>query len=580
MVGRWERLGRRLTLTPAAAIAIAIALIALSLALGLYNERAARNESVRQAQVQAEILAGSLAAPLAFDDRAAAQDYLNALRANPAIEAAGAYDQQGRLAASYHRTGAAPPAASTARPAASTAGKLIVTAEARQGTTRLGSVYLRLSTETFLRRAIRYVGIGVVIIMASLLVATLGASHARLRDAHRRLQDQIVEREKAEEALRQSQKMEAMGQLTGGVAHDFNNLLMVASSGLDLMDRTADPVRRDHLKQAIRQAIDRGASLTQQLLAFARRAPVRPEVIDLGDGLRGMLVLLERALRQDIAVDLQLAADLWPVEVDPSQLEVAVLNTAINARDAMPAGGTIVIKAFNVPASGEHPVDRVQLCVIDTGVGVSPELVSRLFEPFFTTKSVGEGTGLGLSQVYGFARSSGGDVEFRSQLGQGSTVCIHIPRSLKPLPRTTLSPDRSARVDRRCHVLLVEDDDRIAELVGDMLDALGYDSTRANNAAAALEVLVRAPEVDLVFSDMVMPGDMNGLALAEEIATRRPDLPIVLTTGYSNAAASAAAKGIRLLVKPYRMEALAEELQAALPHRGAAPATPHRPPPT
>ncbi len=354
---------------------------------------------------------------------------------------------------------------------------------------------------------------------------------------------------------------------------------MVASSGLDLMDRTSDLVRRDHLKQAIRQAIDRGASLTQQLLAFARRAPVRPEVVDLGGSLRGMRVLLERALRQDIAVDLQLADDLWPVEVDPSQLEVAILNTAINARDAMPGGGTIVINALNIPASTEHPTDRVRLSVIDTGVGVSPELVARLFEPFFTTKSVGEGTGLGLSQVYGFARSSGGDVEFRSEVGRGSTVCIHIPRSLKPLPPTTLAPVRSPRVDRRCHVLLVEDDDNIAEMVGGMLDALGYDSTRTANAAAALEVLTRTPDFDLVFSDMVMPGDMNGLALAEEIAARRPDLPIVLTTGYSNAATSAAAKGIKLLVKPYRIEALSEELKAALPQKGDAPATPDRPPP-
>jgi signal transduction histidine kinase/ActR/RegA family two-component response regulator len=564
MAKRLELLGRRLALTPGAAIALAVALIALSLGLALYNERVARDESVRQARVQVEILAGSLAAPLAFDDRAAAQDYLDALRANPAIEAAGAYNEQGRLAASYRRAGAPPPAVNGDAAVASTAGKLIVTAPAMQGTTRLGSVYLRLSTETVLRRALRYLGIGAVIVMASLLVATLGAAHGRLRETHRRLLDQIQERERAEEALRQSQKMEAMGQLTGGVAHDFNNLLMVASSGLDLMDRTTDPVRRDHLKQAIRQAIDRGASLTQQLLAFARRAPVRPEVIDLGASLRGMRVLLERALREDITVDLEIADDLWPVEVDPSQLEVAVLNTAINARDAMPGGGAIVVKAVNAPATPDHPVDRVQLCVIDTGAGVPADVIPRVFEPFFTTKSVGAGTGLGLSQVYGFASSSGGAVDFRSQVGVGSTVCIHLPRSFRPLPRVMPTPPGGPRSDQPRHVLLVEDDDKIAELVGDMLDALGYDFTRAANAAAALEVLARAPSFDLVFSDMVMPGEMNGLELAEAIAHQRPDLPIVLTTGYSNAATSAAAKGIRLLVKPYRMEALDEELRAAL----------------
>jgi signal transduction histidine kinase/ActR/RegA family two-component response regulator len=564
MASPWERISRKLTITPAVAVALAAALIALSLVLAFYNERVAQTQNVRQAQVQAEILADSLAAPLAFDDRVAAQDYVNALRANPAIEAAGAYDQQGRLVVGFNRAAGPAPSVSTPGPAAIKAGKLVVTAEAAQGTTRLGSVYLRLSTETPMRRAMRYIGIGAVIIMASLLVAVLGSSHAKLRDAHRILQDQILEREKAEEALRQSQKMEAMGQLTGGVAHDFNNLLMVASSGLDLMDRTTDPVRRERLKLGIRQAIDRGASLTQQLLAFARRAPVRPEVIDLGASLRGMRVLLERALREDIAIDLQLASDLWPVELDPSQLEVAVLNIAINARDAMVAGGTITIKAENIPGGPGHPADRVRLCVSDTGAGVASELVPRLFEPFFTTKDVGQGTGLGLSQVYGFARSSGGDVAFESELGHGSTVCIHLPRSEKTPPQIVMPTVTTVSSDRRCRVLLVEDDDKIAELVGEMLDALGYDSKRAPDAASALSTLTQEPNFDLVFSDMVMPGQMNGLDLAEEIRTRRPELPVVLTTGYSHAASSAAGKGIQLLLKPYRIEALAEELQTAL----------------
>jgi signal transduction histidine kinase len=558
-----QRVVRQLVITPAVAVAIAVALVGLSLALAVYNERVAQTESSRQAQVQAQILASSLAAPLAFDDRGATQDYLDALRANPMIEAAGAYDQKGRLTASLRRVGPPPPAVNDMAPVRFGDGKLIVTAQAQQDGTRLGSVYVRLATETLARRSMRYVGIGLIIVLASLLVAMLGWSHARQRETYRTLQDQIAEREKAEEALRQSQKMEAMGQLTGGVAHDFNNLLMVASSGLDLMDRTTDPARRDHLKQAIRQAIDRGASLTQQLLAFARRAPVRPEVIDLKDSLLGMRHLLERALREDIVVEFELAADLWSVEVDPSQLEVAILNTAINARDALSEGGVITVKALNVPASSEHPVDRVQLCVIDNGVGVPAELVPRLFEPFFTTKSVGEGTGLGLSQVYGFARSSGGEVEFQSEVGLGSTVCIHLPRSRRSPPRRLEGPVVAVASDRRRHVLLVEDDDNIAGLVAAMLDDLGYDATRATNATSALDIL-DAQAFDLVFSDMVMPGEMNGLMLAEAVATRFPTMPIVLTTGYSNAASSARAKGIRLLLKPYRIDALANELQSAL----------------
>jgi signal transduction histidine kinase/ActR/RegA family two-component response regulator len=564
-VSLFERISRRFTLTPVTAIGVAAALLILSFALGITNERTGRTEAARQAQVQADILAASVAGALAFDDRLAAQEFVDALRANPAVEAAGAYDGQGRLVAGFRRIGAPPPASNSIGPPGFEPQRLSVTAAVTQGTTQLGSVYLRVATDTWSRRLLRYVGIAAVVLMASLLVAVLGSSHARLRETHDKLQREIKERERAEEALRQSQKMEAMGQLTGGVAHDFNNLLMVASSGLDLMDRTTDPVRRDRLKEGIRQAIDRGASLTQQLLAFARKAPVRPEVIDLRERLLGMRNLLDRSLREDVTVDLQPADDLWPVEVDPSALEVAILNTAINARDAMPTGGTITVKAFNRPADEALASDMVCLCIIDTGLGVAADMVPRLFEPFFTTKRVGEGTGLGLSQVYGFAKSSGGDVEFQSEVGVGSTVCIRVPRSLKAAPISADPPPVAfASASRRCRVLLVEDDDNVALLVGEMLDELGYDSTRASNAAAALDTLRLEPLFDLVFSDMVMPGEMDGLQLAEEIAKRRPDLPIVLTTGYSAAAASATGRGIRLLVKPYRMDAVAAELQAAL----------------
>jgi signal transduction histidine kinase/ActR/RegA family two-component response regulator len=565
-----DQLSRGFAITPVAAIGIAVALLIVSLGLGLYNEHTGEIANTRQAQVQAEILAGSVAAPLAFDDRSATQEYVNALQANPAIEAAGAYNDRGELAASFHSMGAPPPAHNIVGPATVDHGQLTVTAPVMQGTTALGSVYLRLSTETLLRRSMRYLGIGVIVIMASLLVAVLGSSNASLTEAHHRLQQEIGEREKAEEALRQAQKMEAMGQLTGGVAHDFNNLLMAASSGLDLMDRTSDPLRRDRLKQGIRQAIDRGAALTQQLLAFARRAPVRPEVINLGASLRSMRNLLDRSLREDITVDLQPATDLWPVEVDPSQLEVAVLNTAINARDAMPSGGKIVIAAQNLPAGPGRAQDLVRISVSDTGVGIPPELISRVFEPFFTTKGVGQGTGLGLSQVYGFARSSGGDVLFESEVGKGTTVSIDIPRSLKtPPPETVRRSAPVSGIRERCRVLLVEDDDNVAMLVGEMLDELGYDATRAPTAVTALENLRMEQDFDLVFSDMIMPGEMDGLDLAREIARRRPDLPIVLTTGYSEAAAGALAQGIRLLVKPYRIEDLAAELDAALTTRPA-----------
>jgi signal transduction histidine kinase/CheY-like chemotaxis protein len=574
---RWRELLARSVVTPAAAAVLALILVALSLALAILNERAGRAEAIRDAQVQAAILAGSVAAPLAFDDRDAAQKYVNALRASPAVEAAAAYDTSGRVVAGFRREGAPLPTdggklGTGLGDAEVENGHLTVTASVAESGLRLGSVYLRLDTEPFSRRVGRYFGIAVIILMSSLLVAVLGRSRARLAQAHARLQRETVEREKAEDALRQSQKMEAMGQLTGGVAHDFNNLLMVASSGLDLMARTDDPARRARLQDGIRQAIDRGAALTQQLLAFARRAPVRPEVVDPGAGLQAMRGLLERSLRENITVEVEPAEGGWPVEVDPSQFEVAILNTAINARDAMPEGGKITFSVANVPAADtELGRDSVRICVIDTGHGLDPALAQRVFEPFFTTKGVGQGTGLGLSQVYGFVRASGGCVRFDSTPGEGSTVCIELPRSDKPLPP---APPASPVVDvspRAGRILLVEDDDHVADLVSQMLHELGYESERATHAAAALEALGETPAFDLVFSDMVMPGEMNGLDLARELARRHPHLPVVLTTGFSDAAKVAAEQSVRLLLKPYRMEALGTELVAALAVGGRPP---------
>jgi signal transduction histidine kinase/ActR/RegA family two-component response regulator len=560
----WERIGQRLTLRPAIAFGFAAAMLVVSLGLAVVNERMARSQTAQQAQVQAEILAASVAAPLAFDDSAAIREYLDALRANPAIQAAAAYGADGQVAASFNRNGPAPPSISGAAPTHVPNHALIVRAPVVQGTTQLGSVYLRLAVESAARRATRYVGIGIVLVMASMIVAVLGAAGASLREAHARLKAEVDEREKAEAALRQAQKMEAMGQLTGGVAHDFNNLLMVASSGLDLMDRTSDPARRERLKSSIRQAIDRGADLTQQLLAFSRKAPLKSQVVDLAAVLAGMRDVLDRSLREDIAVRVESPPGLWPVEIDPSQFEVAVLNVAINARDAMPDGGIITVRLRNLPAADDG-AERVSVAISDTGAGMSPEQAARVFEPFFTTKEVGKGTGLGLSQVYGFINASGGEVRFESQPGLGATVTMLLPRSTSALASAALDPAQIAPLaDDARRLLYVEDDDRVALLVVEMLGELGYRVTRAVNAAAALETLATGAGFDLVFSDMVMPGELSGLDLAHILSRDRPDLAVVLTTGYSASAAAATAENIHLLVKPYRIETLAAELQAAL----------------
>jgi signal transduction histidine kinase/ActR/RegA family two-component response regulator len=548
-------------------VGLAVAIVAAAFAMAVYNEHLSQQERSRQAEVQLRILAGSMAAPLAFDDRSSAREYVGAQSSNPDVEVVAAYDMQGRLAASYVRPGAAPPPArNRLGPPLIDGARLILTSPVMEGETVLGSVYLRTVLESPGRRAMRYAGFALLIVMAALLVAAMGAANAREVEANRKLQAEVGEREKAEDALRQSQKMEAMGQLTGGVAHDFNNLLMVASSGLDLLERTTDPTRRDRLRQGIRQAIDRGASLTQQLLAFSRRSPLKPEVVDIGARVTGMHALLDRSLREDVTVEVRLPVDLWRVEVDASQLEVAILNIAINARDAMPDGGVITIEGRNEPSGrADGAGDMVRLAVKDTGVGVAPEVLSRLFEPFFTTKAVGKGTGLGLSQVYGFARASGGEAGIDSRLGEGTTVWLRMPRSTK-VPTIEAAPVARVQTNsaRRHRVLMVEDDDSVAQLVEEMLRELDYDVRRVGDAPSALEALRAEEAFDLVFSDMVMPGDVGGLDLARDISRLRPDLPVILTTGYSAAAAAAANEGRRVLVKPYRIDALASELHAVL----------------
>jgi len=575
------RLSRSWRFVPLVVLAAAALLLLSGVLAGLYGERLYRAQKAREVGVQAEILAVTVSAAVVFDDAATAQEYIGALRANPEIEAAGVYDATGALVAGYHRAGAAlPPRLPTATPPVFQGENLVITKPMIEAGSVVGTVHVRSVLEPLSRRFSRYGVTALLGAMGILLLGVLATAGAVLRRANNELRQraralsaandalrvQIEEREKAEEALRQSQKMEAIGQLTGGVAHDFNNLLMVASSGLDLMDRTKDAARRQMLKDSIRQAIDRGASLTRQLLAFSRRTALKPAVVDLATQVEGMRVLLDRSLREDIQVQFKFAPDLWPVEVDPHQMELALLNIAVNARDAMPTGGLIVIAGQNAPNidEGELSGDFVRIAVTDTGGGMAPEMVTRVFEPFFTTKERGQGTGLGLSQVYGFSRASGGDVRIDSELDKGTTVTLLLPRSTKAL--TSLEPDAPEKEPERGQgrVLLVEDDDGVASVVGEMLRELGYEPVRAASAAEALVVLDQQRPFDLVFSDMVMPGQMDGIGLAREIRRQRPGLPVVLTTGFSEAAAAANQDGLRLLVKPYRIEQLAAQLQAAM----------------
>ncbi len=409
---------------------------------------------------------------------------------------------------------------------------------------------------------------------AAELESLVQARTRELEQANRELHTQIAERTRIEASLRQAQKIEALGQLTGGVAHDFNNLLMVIAGGIDMLGRARDPARRDLLMEGMRQAAQRGAALTRQLLAFSRRQALQPQSVNLAKQIGGMRELLDRSLRGDIYVEYEFPSDLWPVHVDPDELELVVLNLAVNARDAMPNGGTIRIVAENIPCGLiDAGGDCVRLSVIDRGTGMTPEVKQHVFEPFFTTKEVGKGSGLGLAQVYGFARQSGGSVEIESEVGQGTSVMLFLPRALSLPADAPVSEARSLEhtVRRAECVLLVEDNDEVAALVQGMLDDLGYDVIRAATAQAALGALANDRRIDIVFSDIMMPGDMDGLDLAREIRSRRKGLPIVLTSGFAEPSMrEAELAGLPILGKPYRLDDLAAALRGALHAAGLA----------
>ncbi|MGC2083519.1 MAG: response regulator [Bradyrhizobium sp.] len=392
-----------------------------------------------------------------------------------------------------------------------------------------------------------------------------------LEEANRQLRIEMEERTRIEETLRQAQKIEAIGQLTGGVAHDFNNLLMVISGGLDMLDRQTDLDRRRRLMDGMIQAAQRGASLTRQLLAFSRRQKLRPEPVDVASQIGGMRELLDRSLRGDVHVEFDFPEGLWPVEVDPGELELVILNLAVNARDAMPNGGTILVRGENLPDLRDEQIagDYVRLSVIDNGTGMSADVLARVFEPFFTTKDVGKGSGLGLAQVHGFVAQSRGTVRVKSEIGKGTSIELYLPRSRKSPTRARhlieLNEVRT-RPKKGSHgqVLVVEDDDEVAALVSEMLAQLGYEVTRAASAAAALGALADGRSVDLVFSDIMMPGGMNGVELAREIKRRRSDMPILLTSAYAEAAIhDAEGAGVQILPKPYHIDELAAALSAA-----------------
>jgi len=388
----------------------------------------------------------------------------------------------------------------------------------------------------------------------------------------------ISDRKRTEEQLRQSQKVEAIGQLTGGIAHDFNNLLAVIIGNAEALESPSASGRRStqELARTILNAADQAASLTNRLLAFARKQPLDPKPTDLQRFTEGLAPMLRRTLGEDVEVKLEIAPELWKVKVDRHQLEASLLNLAINSRDAMPRGGSITIAAANsaidegnaAMLGAIHPGEYVQLSITDDGEGIAPENLDRVVEPFFTTKPAGKGTGLGLSMVYGFAKQSDGHMSIHSEVGKGTTVHLYLPRAQEAGAGAGQSDRPADSIPAGSEtILLVEDNAAVREMSAAMLTGFGYVVLQAATGRQAIGIIERGQAIDLLFTDVVMPGGMNGRELADEARRRRPGIRVLYTSGYTASAFTEENRpdeGPDLLQKPYRRQELARAVRAAL----------------
>jgi PAS domain S-box-containing protein len=403
-----------------------------------------------------------------------------------------------------------------------------------------------------------------------------------LRALNATLEEQVAERtaqlKANEEVLRQSQKMEAIGQLTGGVAHDFNNLLQIIVGNLDTILRNV-PDDMPRIKRAATNALTgarRAGSLTQRLLAFARRQPLDPKPLNVNSLMNGLTEMITRTLGETVAVETVLAAGLWQVEADPNELEAAILNLAVNARDAMPNGGRLTIETSNAHIDESYAANHIEILpgqyvcvsVSDTGKGMDQATVTRAFEPFFTTKPVGKGTGLGLSQVYGFVKQSGGHVKIYSEVNHGTTVKIYLPRlSIEGAVEEDLGDSAVPDSDGKETILVLEDDDDVRTYSVEILRELGYRVIEAHDGPSALRLLERQARVDLLFSDVVLPGGMTGAQVAQEARKLRPELKVLFTTGYARNAIihhGRLDKGVMLITKPFSSADLAVKIRSVL----------------
>ena len=402
--------------------------------------------------------------------------------------------------------------------------------------------------------------------LLGVLLLDLSRLYGRLADAVEDARAQNVALMRSREELTRSQRMEAIGQLTGGIAHDFNNILTAVTGCLEMIARRPDePERVARLSKNAASAADRGAQLIRQLLTFSRRQNLKPQVIDANALLLEMATLARNVLGETVRLKLDLADTLDRICVDAGELQAAILNLLSNAHDAMPGGGTVIIRTRNA-AESAHGEAHVVVSVIDTGEGMDAETLARVFEPFFTTKDVGKGAGLGLSQVYGFVESCGGSIDIQTDPGEGATVALHLPRTLQPLPVIEPLPRPLAPLTSARRILVVEDDGDVIGAAAETLKDAGFEVLTAATGAEALSLLSSETEVDLLFTDVMMPGGMDGVRLAEAGMQARPGLKVLLTSGYAETLARGQADlgGLPILAKPYRRDELLGRLQALM----------------
>ncbi len=555
----------------------AVVLVLASIGLAIREEALHRAMTLQQAEAQTDVLAGSVGAALSFNDADAMRQYLGALMRNPQVAATAIYGVDGRRLTLLARPGADAPVSLDASETLRTGGRVVVARPVAEQGTALGYVYIETTPEGLSDFIARHTGLVILTLLALLLLSFITGSASRLAVANARLNEEIEARAAAEEALRQSQKLEALGQLTGGIAHDFNNLLQAMHGAFELIlgrageEKTVRRWARNGL-----EAADRGASLTRQLLTFSRQQKLELKPLVVAETVERMHDMLARTLGPRVELVFDLDSERVPVMSDATQLELAVMNLAVNARDAMPEGGRLTVRTRKVELDADAVLPAggyLLLQVIDTGEGMPLHVMRRAFDPFFTTKAVGKGTGLGLAQVYGVARQAGGDARIASTPSGGTTVTLLFHAATEAAPHAQVAAPKRAKAaggPQSARVLLVDDDDAVRQVVRGGLELRGFKVLDADSGEAALALAGEHPQIAVI--DYAMPG-MDGAQTAEQLRRLMPQLPIILASGHPDTASIRRALGgeATVLRKPFDIALLSETMTKML---AAAPARP------